>query len=69
MKTVIDLDVELTAEAAEVLGTKTKKDTIHAALSATIEAARARQIRQRRLLNSVGSPDIANDEIMSGAWR
>jgi Arc/MetJ family transcription regulator len=30
MKTVIDLDTDLTEQAGRVLGTKTKKDTIHA---------------------------------------
>lgn len=69
MKTVIDLDPELTAAAARALGTKTKKDTIHAALAAAIEAERKRQERRQRLLNTLGSPDIAEDEIMSGAWR
>lgn len=44
MKTVIDLDTELVEAAAAVLGTKTKKDTIHAALSAAVDAAR-RQAR------------------------
>jgi Arc/MetJ family transcription regulator len=33
MKTVIDLDPELSEAAAKVLGTKTKKDTVHAALA------------------------------------
>jgi hypothetical protein len=33
MKTVVDLDIELTQAAAAVLGTTTKHDTIHAALA------------------------------------
>lgn len=69
MKTVIDLDTELTEQAARVLGTKTKKDTIHAALNAAVAADRARRERRERLLSSLGSPDLGDDEIMSAAWR
>lgn len=69
MKTVIDLDTQLVERAAKVLGTKTKKDTIHAALAAAIDAELRRQERRRRLLNTVGSPDLADDAIMSAAWR
>ncbi len=69
MKTVIDLDVDLVKTAAVVLGTKTKKATIHAALNASIETARRQQKRRQLLLDSLGSPDLSNPEIMSGAWR
>ncbi len=69
MKTVIDLDTELTDAAARVLGTKTKKDTIHAALNAAVEADRVARERHERLLSSIGSPDLADEETMSAAWR
>ena len=69
MKTVIDLDPELTAAAAKVLGTTTKKDTVHAALAATIAAAERKAQRSAHLLNSVGGPDLADDSVMAGAWR
>jgi Arc/MetJ family transcription regulator len=69
LKTVIDLDTQLVERAAKVLGTKTKKDTIHAALAAAIDAERRQQERRQRLLNTLGSPDLGNEEIMSGAWR
>lgn len=69
MKTVIDLDSDLVEAAGKVLGTRTKKDTIHAALRATIDAETRRHERRRRLLNSVGSPDLGDDDVMSGAWR
>jgi len=69
MKTVIDLDTDLTEQAARVLGTKTKKDTIHAALNAAVAADRAIRERRERLLWTLGSPDLADDEIMSAAWR
>jgi Arc/MetJ family transcription regulator len=42
-KTVIDIDDEALADAAEILGTKTKKDTVNAALRET--GARARRLR------------------------
>jgi len=49
--------------------TKTKKDTIHAALNAAVAADRAIRERRERLLSTLGSPDLADDEIMSAAWR
>ncbi|GAA4294878.1 hypothetical protein GCM10023086_07520 [Streptomyces venetus] len=36
-KTLIDIDEELLAEAAIVFGTKTKKDTVNAALKEGVE--------------------------------
>ena len=68
VKTVIDLDTELTEAAAKVLGTTTKKDTVHAALRAAIEEAERRADRRRRLVNSAGGPDLADDTVMAGAW-
>ena len=68
MKTVIDLDPELTAAAAKVLGTKTKKETVHAALAAAVAEAERKEQRRARLLNSAGGPDLADDAVMSGAW-
>jgi Arc/MetJ family transcription regulator len=69
MKTVIDLDPELTEAAARVLGTKTKKDTVHAALAAAIAEAERKAERRRRLVNSAGGPDLGEDNVMAGAWR
>lgn len=68
VKTVIDLDPELTAAAAKVLGTTTKKDTVHAALAAAVAEAERRSRRHAQLLNSAGGPDLADETIMSGAW-
>jgi Arc/MetJ family transcription regulator len=69
MKTVIDLDPALTEAAAKVLGTTTKKDTVHAALAAAVAEAERKAERRRRLLNSAGGPDLADDNVMAGAWR
>ncbi len=68
MKTVIDLDTELTEAAAKVLGTTTKKDTIHAALAAAVTEAERKAERRARLLNSAGGPDLSEDTVMSRAW-
>ena len=68
MKTVIDLDPVLTEAAAKVLGTKTKKDTIHAALAAAVAEAERKAERRARLLNSAGGPDLGDETVMSGAW-
>jgi Arc/MetJ family transcription regulator len=68
MKTVIDLDPELTEAAAKVLGTRTKKDTVHAALKAAVVEADRRAQRRARLINSAGGPDLGDETAMSGAW-
>ena len=44
MKTTIDVDRELADEAAEILGTKSLKDTVNGALREVVSA------KQRRLL-------------------
>jgi Arc/MetJ family transcription regulator len=69
MKTMIDLNEEALALAAQELGTRTKKDTVNAALE--FVASRRRRIEQ--LLDDpyalgVG-PDITNPEIMRQARR
>lgn len=69
MKTVIDLDNDLLGAAAEVLGTRTKKDTIHAALARAVEVDQLRRERRRLLIDSLGSPDLADPEVMAEAWR
>ncbi|MGB2570282.1 type II toxin-antitoxin system VapB family antitoxin [Micromonospora citrea] len=51
MKTVIDLDDELLERARRELGTKSKKDTIHAALR--LVAERSRRVEAIRELLSI----------------
>jgi Arc/MetJ family transcription regulator len=65
--TQIDLDQGLLARAARVLGTKTKKDTVNEALRRVVE----QEARQRHVdeLASGALPDLADPEIMAGAWR
>jgi Arc/MetJ family transcription regulator len=69
VKTVIDLDNDLLGAAAEVLGTRTKKDTIHAALAQAVEVERRRRERRRLLIDSFGSPDLGDPQVMAEAWR
>jgi Arc/MetJ family transcription regulator len=53
MKTTVDVDREVAAEAALVLGTKTLKDTVNAAL--------------REVVNAELRRDLA-DQILAGTW-
>jgi Arc/MetJ family transcription regulator len=65
--TQIELDQQLLAKAAEVLGTKTKKDTVNEALRRVVQD----EIRRRHIaeLASGALPDLADPEIMAAAWR
>lgn len=65
--TQIDLDSDLLAKAAKVLGTKTKKETVNAALRRVV----LDQIRRSHVdeLAAGGLPDLADPEIMADAWR
>jgi Arc/MetJ family transcription regulator len=65
--TQIDLDPELLARAAEVLGTRTKKETVNEALRRVVQD----EIRRRHVdeLAAGALPDLADPEVMAGAWR
>jgi len=66
-KTLIDVNEEYLAAAQEVLHTKTKKDTINAALRAV--AALAARRRDLERLVSDGLPDLEDAEVMRAAWQ
>jgi Arc/MetJ family transcription regulator len=66
-KTLIDVDEGDLAAAQEVLHTRTKKDTVNAALRQVAALAARRRDLQR--LTSNGLPDLENAEVMRGAWR
>ncbi len=66
-KTLIDINEEYLAAAQEALHTKTKKDTINAALRAVAALAARRRDLQR--LISGGLPDLEDAEVMRGAWQ
>jgi Arc/MetJ family transcription regulator len=65
--TQIELDTRLLAQAAEVLGTKTKKDTVNEALKRVVQDA----VRRRHVDELAGGalPDLADPAIMASAWR
>jgi Arc/MetJ family transcription regulator len=56
MRTNIDIDDELLAEAAQVLGTSTKKATVEAALERVV-----RRNRQQRILELEGKVEWIGD--------
>lgn len=66
-KTALRLDEELLAQARDLLGTKTTTDTIHAALTEVV-ARRGRERLFERLRTQDGI-DLADEEVMAGAWR
>jgi Arc/MetJ family transcription regulator len=67
MKTVIDIDDDLLAAARPLLRTKTKKDTVNAAL-AEVVAIRGRSAAVDHLASG-GLPDLEDAEVMAAAWR
>jgi Arc/MetJ family transcription regulator len=66
-KTLIDVDEDHLAAAQEALHTDTKKDTVNAALRAVAAMAARRRDLQR--LVSGGLPDLADEQVMRGAWQ
>lgn len=65
--TQIDLDQNLLARAAAILGTATKKDTVNEALRRVVQG----ELRRRHVdeLADGALPDLADPDIMAGAWR
>ena len=57
MRTTVDIDPELVAEAMRLLGTKTKKETIRLALEALIRDRR-RELLRGKLANTDLSFDL-----------
>ena len=66
-KTLIDIDDDQLAAAAQVLKTETKKDTVNAALRMVTSLAARRRDLQR--LTSGALPDLADEEVMRAAWQ
>lgn len=66
-KTLIDVDEQQLAEAAQVLNTQTKKDTVNEALRLVTSLAARRRDLQR--LASGGLPDLADEDVMRAAWQ
>jgi Arc/MetJ family transcription regulator len=66
-KTSVAIDTELLERARGVLGTSTVRETIHFALLEVLES-RAR-LDEIAALSSMEGLDLADPEVMSGAWR
>jgi len=66
-KTPIDVDDALLAKAAEILGTKTKKDTVNSALADVVRRERLR--RHIEWLKAGGAAELADPEFRAQAWR
>jgi Arc/MetJ family transcription regulator len=66
-KTLIDVDEQQLAEAAQILKTQTKKDTVNAALRMVTSLAARRRDLQR--LTSGGLPDLTDENVMRAAWQ
>jgi Arc/MetJ family transcription regulator len=66
-KTLVDIDERLLRQAADALETRTKKETINAALR---EVAN-RKIREDELAwwRTDPLPDLRDSEVMERAWR
>lgn len=67
-KTMIDIDDDLVAEAADILGTKTKRATVEMALRATT-AGRARQRLAEAIAESGQTPEELDRVVREEAWR
>lgn len=66
-KTSVVINEELLAKVQAVLDTKTVKDTIEQAFLEVLRAtAREEEVRA---LSSLSGMDLADDEVMKGAWR
>lgn len=65
-RTVIDVDDDSLSAAAEILGTRTKVETVNRAL-AEIAARRGRLAFLEDL--DTAAADLADPEVMRGAWR
>jgi Arc/MetJ family transcription regulator len=67
-KTLVDLDPELLDAAAAALGTRTKKDTVMAALRAAVAAD-----AQRRELALLAAGELADQAVLTrvrdAAWQ
>ena len=66
-KTSVVIDTKLLERAKKLLGTATVRETIHIAL---LEVLRNRaRYDEVAALSAMKGLDLADDEVMSGAWR
>lgn len=65
-KTLIDIDEKWLNQAAEMLGTKTKKDTVNRVLEEYVKYQL--RLRHLRRLASEDGPDLLNPDVRKLAW-
>lgn len=68
-RTTLEIDEELLAAAKEVLGTRGLKDTVDAALSETVRAARRRRLAERLHTGEGLDLELLGPEGRSRMWR
>ncbi|MFC0861125.1 type II toxin-antitoxin system VapB family antitoxin [Sphaerimonospora cavernae] len=69
-KIVIDIDDETLAEAARLLGSSSKKDTVNAALREIVDRGRrAAAVARMREMVATGDLDLSILEKDGGTWR
>ena len=66
-KRLVDIDDELLAEATAVLHASTMKEAVNRSLEEVVRSARRRRHADR--LSGMHGLDLADDEVMDGAWR
>lgn len=70
-KRLIDVEDEVLETARRVLGTHTIKDTVNAALRASVQAAERRERLDAGTLKRFAdaSCDLLDEDVMADAWR
>ena len=63
----MDIDDSLLEEATEVLGASTMKEAVNRSLEQVVLAAHRRRHAER--LSTMHNLDLADPEVMAGAWR
>ena len=66
-KTSVDIDDDLLDQTRNLLGTSSIRETVHRALLEVVRAAARRE--EVEALVTMDGLDLADEEVMSGAWR
>ena len=66
-KTSVDIDDRLIAQVRDLLGTSSMKETIDQALREVVRSAARRE--EIRVLAAMEDLDLADEQVMAGAWR
>lgn len=66
-KRLVDIDDALLAEASAALGASTMKEAVNRSLEEIVLAARRRRHAER--LSTMRDLDLADPDVMEGAWR